>query len=148
MNKSIVTLSLALLVGAGSVSAQQGTAPNAYLQKINKLLPHQFKTLKTAATLEAVREKDVVKVYLLVDDIEQYDQLLVERSDETQTNYSQCKVIQVEKGKYPNNYIEVVDRYPLSPKMSNLYRLKSIDKDGILRMYPPVSITFAEEAKK
>jgi hypothetical protein len=117
-----------------------------YLQKINKDLPHKFKSIKTGATLEAVREQKVVKIYMLIDDIEQYDEVLVERGDELQPNYGQCKEIHIEKGKYKNNYIEITDQYPLSSKMSNTYRIKTITSEGIMRMYPPVSlITEAEE---
>jgi hypothetical protein len=132
-----------LLIGA-TLCAQPPQDSN--LQKMNKDLPHKFKELKTAATLEVVREQKVVKIYMLIDDIEQYDQVMVERSDELQKNFSQCKVIQIEKGKYKNNYVELVDNYPLSPKMTNVYRIKTITADGIMRMYPPVPIETQAEA--
>jgi len=96
--------------------------------------------LKTGVTLEAVRENGVVKIYMLVDDIEQFDEIQVERSNALGQNYSECKEIKVEKGKYKNNYLEAVDQYPLSYQMSNSYRIKSITDDGIVRMYPPVPI--------
>jgi predicted DNA-binding protein (MmcQ/YjbR family) len=143
MNSKIILAVAALLIGV-SVHAQQ-PADNDYLQKINKELPHKFKELKTGTTLEVIREQKVVKIYMLIDDLEQYEQILVERSDEQQMNYSQCKVIQIVKGKHKNNYIEVTDQYPLSPKMSNLYRIKTITADGIMRMYPPVPIMTLEE---
>ena len=119
--------------------AQDSTA-TAYLQKINKTLPHQFKRLSTLATLEAVRGQGFVKIYMLIDDVEQYEQILIERSDEMGVNFSQCGFISIEKGKFKNNYIEYTDRYPVSPKMNILYRIKTIDPEGIMRMLPPSSV--------
>jgi hypothetical protein len=153
MNKVIVNkliiASIATLI-AVSLYAQQPVVENPYLEKINKELPHKFKSLKTGATLEVVRDHTIVKIYMLIDDIEQYDEILVERSDEEQVNFSQCKEIQVVKGKYKNNYVELTDQYPLSSKMANLYRIKTVTSDGITRMYPPVAIQSAEikNAKK
>lgn len=137
------TLALVMVLVAGAVFAQP--EDQKYLEKINKDLPHKFKELRTGATLEVVREQKVVKIYMLIDDIEQYDQVLVERSDELQKNYSQVRVIQIEKGKFKNNYVELVDNYPLSPKMSNLYRIKTVTAEGITRMYAPVPIVMASE---
>jgi F0F1-type ATP synthase beta subunit len=140
---------MAMLI-AISVHAQQ-PAESPELQKINKDLPHKFKAIKTDATLEVIREQNnVIKIYMLIDDIEQYDEILVERSDELQKNYSQCKEITIVKGKYKNNYIELTDQYPLSSKMANVYRLKAITSEGIMRMFPPVSVinADAENAKK
>lgn len=91
--------------------------------------------------MEAVRYLDIVKLYILIDDIEQYEQILIERSDELGSNYSQCKLIKVERGKYPNNYVELTDRYPFSSRMTNLYRIKTITSENIMRMYAPVPIT-------
>ncbi len=141
-SKYIVAIATFLIVA--SLYAQQ-PAENSYLDKINKELPHKFRELKTGTTLEVVREQKVVKIYMLIDDIEQYDQILVERSDEQQRNYSQCKAVQIDKGKFKNNYVELVDQYPLSPKMSNVYRIKTITSEGIMRMYPPVPIVMLAE---
>ena len=145
MNSSTLTLSLMAMLIAISVHAQQ-PAENPELQKINKELPHKFKEIKTDATLEVIRERNnVIKIYMIVDDIEQYDVILVERSDELQKNFSQCKEISVVKGKYKNNYIELVDQYPLSSKMTNVYRIKTINSEGIMRMFPPVPVMNATE---
>ncbi len=118
--------------------------PPGYLEKVNSKLPHKFKEIRTGSTIEAIRSQELVKIYVLVDDIEQYEQVLIERSDELGTNYGQCKLIMVKKGAYPLNYIEITDRYPVSSKMSNLYRIKTITSDNIVRTYAPVSITMAE----
>lgn len=91
--------------------------------------------------MEAIRIQESVKVYVLVDDIEQYEQVLIERSDEFGINFSQCKLINVEKGKYRNNYLELTDKYPVSTKMATMYRIKTITSDGIIRMYPAVPVT-------
>lgn len=138
---------LVFIVLSASVSLYaQSPAQNAYLEKINKQLPHKFKDLKTGATLEVVREREVVKVYMLVDDVEQYDRIFVERGDEMQNNYSQCKAIEIDKGKFKNNYIEVTDQYPLPTKISNHYRIKTVTSEGIVRIFPPVAIELLAEA--
>jgi hypothetical protein len=125
----------------------QSPVQNAYLEKINGQLPHKFKELKTGATLEAVRDREVVKIYMLIDDIEQYDRIFVERGgDEMQNSYSQCKEIEIDKGKFKNNYVEVTDQYPLSTKMSNQYRIKTVTYEGIVRIFPPISIAVIAEA--
>jgi len=131
MTSKITTVFLMLLICLLSLHAQQPAG-----------LPHKFKEIRTGATLEAVREQNVVKLYILVDDIEQYSEILIERSDELQKNFSQCKEIEVEKGKYKNNYVELIDQYPLSSKMTNLYRIKAVTSEGIMKMFPPVPITF------
>lgn len=133
------TLLLLLMLPAYKALYAQSFSPQ-YLAQLNKSLPHKFKAINVGATLEAVREQEIVRLYLLVDDIEQYDQLLIERSDEFGANFSQCKLISIEKGKYPNNYLELTDRYPVSTKMATMYRVKTITSDGIIRMYPPVSV--------
>ena len=144
MNTRPTLMAIILLISV-SLSAQQQSPPMT-LQDANKVLPHKFKELKTGATLEAVRGQRSVTVYMLIDDIEQYDEILVERSDE-QMNFGQCKVIKIEKGKYPNNYLEIVDNYPLPTKVSNVYRIKAVTSEGIMRMFPAVPITYQEEPK-
>lgn len=141
MKRKMILVIATLMMGL-SICAQPAQTD---LQKANKDIPHKFKELHTGVTLEVIRDKTEVKIYMLVDDIDQYDEILVERSDEQQINYSQCKDIKVTKGKYKNNYMELVDRYPLSSKMTNLYRIKTITPDGIMRMYPPVPIVKAED---
>ncbi|MCW3124488.1 MAG: hypothetical protein JWO03_146 [Bacteroidetes bacterium] len=134
---------LLIFISAGTAAWSQSFPPG-YLEKINSKLPHKFKEIRTGSTMEVIRTQEIVKIYALIDDIEQYEQVLIERSDELGTNYGQCKLIKVEKGKYTNNYIEMTDRYPVSSKMSNLYRVKTITSDGIIRTYAPVPITMAE----
>jgi hypothetical protein len=128
-----------VVISSPILSAQDSTA-NVYLQRINKTIPHQFNALRSVATVEAVRGQGVVKIYMLVDDVEQYEQLIIERSDEMGVNFAQCGVVEVQKGKYKNNYVELIDRYPVSPKMMINYRLKTIDKEGNMRMLPPVPV--------
>jgi hypothetical protein len=131
---TIVFLSLAIAI---SGHAQQPAV--AY--------PHKFKEIKLGATLDAVREHNTVRLYMVIDNIDQYDEISIERSDEHQQNFDQCKLIEVQKGKYKNNYLEAVDQYPLPPKMGNQYRIKTVTSEGITRMYPPVPVSYTEEPK-
>lgn len=133
-------IAISLLTFSCTAMRAQAFSPQ-YLARLNKSLPHKFKAINVGATLEAVRDQEIVKLYLLVDDIGQYEQLLIERSDEFGGNFSQCKLISIENGKYPNNYLELTDRYPVSTKMATMYRVKTITSDGIIRMYPPVAVT-------
>lgn len=117
-----------------------------YLEELNRSLPHKFKAINVGATLEAVRDQETVRLYLLIDDIEQFDQVMIERSDEFGTSFSQCKLLNIEKGKYRNNYLELTDRYPVSTRMATAYRIKTITSDGIIRMYPAVPVRKSDEA--
>ena len=137
----------ALILSLTSLSVcAQDTLAVSHKRGMDKPLPHHFQEMKTGATLEAVRDNDAVKLYLMIDSIEQYSEVLIERSEETQTTYAQCKMIKVEKGKYPKNYVELMDHYPLSSKMPNQYRIKGITPEGIVRIFPavPVSMTDAK----
>ncbi len=133
-------LIISALLAICTATQAQAFSP-VYMAELNKSLPHKFKTINVGTTMEAIRVQEMVKVYVLIDDIEQYEQVLIERSDEFGTNFSQCKLINVEKGKYRNNYLELTDRYPVSTKMATMYRIKTITSDGIIRMYPPVSVS-------
>lgn len=128
-----------ILFASGTIMAQETKAE--YLERLNATLPHQFKELNTGATMEAVRTKNEVHLYLLVDDVTQYEQLLIERSDEMQQNFSQCKLIDVATSKFDRNYIEAIDRFPVSSRMTNVYRLKAITPEGIVRMFAPIAIS-------
>ena len=137
MNSKITFAFIVFLI-AGTLSAQKPTA-DSYLDKINMELPHKFKELKIGATLEAVRDHGVVRFYVIVDDIEQYGEIVIERSDEL-GGYTQCKSIKIQKGKFKNNYFQLDDQYPLSAKTANQYRIKALTDDGIIRIYAPVAI--------
>ena len=136
-------IAIALLAVSCAAVQAQAFSPQ-YLAEINRKLPHKFKSINVGATLEAVRVQETVKVYVLIDDIEQYEQVLIERSDEFGTNFAQCKLLHVESGKYRNNYLELTDRYPVSTKMATLYRIKTVTSDGIIRMYPAVAVSKSE----
>ena len=138
MNSKITFAFIVFLI-AGTLSAQQPTE-DSYLAKINTELPHKFKELRIGATLEAVRDHGVVRFYVIVDDIEQYSEIVIERSGELGDSYSQCKSVKIQKGKFKNNYFQIVDEYPLSAKTSNQYRIKALTDDGIIRIYAPVGI--------
>jgi hypothetical protein len=110
-----------------------------------KNIPHQFKEIKRGATLEAVRLGGIIKLYILVDDIEQYTQIQVERGNEF-NEYSGVKVIEITKGKYKNNYIETEDRFPVSSQMDSKYRLKGINEEGTIKIFAPVTVVLPSKA--
>ena len=138
MNSKITFAFIVFLI-AGTLSAQRPPSEDSYLAKINMELPHKFKELRIGATLEAVRDHGVVRFYVIVDDIEQYSDIVIERSDEL-GDYAQCKTIKIQKGKFKNNYFQLDDQYPLSSKTANQYRIKALTADGIIRIYAPVAI--------
>ena len=137
-SKSIIAF-IVILISVGTLSAQQ-PSDDSYLAKINMELPHKFGELKVGATLEAVRDHGVVRFYILVDDIEQYGEIVIERRGELGHDFALCKTVKVQKGKFKNNYLELVDQYPLPSKTASQYRIKAMTDDGIMRIFPPVSI--------
>ena len=112
MIQKFILIILTLCLSLGVIAQETKESKEAYLKRINKEIGHNFKELRTGVTMEAKRVGGVVKVYMLVDDIEQFEELQVERSDEFGTNFAQCKSVTIVKGKYRNNYVEVTDQYP------------------------------------
>ena len=100
---------------------------------------HVFKSFGTLYTLEGERKAGEMKLYIKLDDIQQYSQVLVERGT-LGGGYAPCKVINLKPGEYPDGIIETEDKYPLSSRVDCSYRVKVVTTDGSTKTFPPVTI--------
>lgn len=100
--------------------------------------PYTFKTTEEDVVLEVERGKGEVVLHLLVKDLSQYDHILVERSAENQNYFGQCKYISCAEEKTVNDQLTKQDKYPFSAAKDVYYRIKTVTKDGVSRVYPAV----------
>jgi hypothetical protein len=130
------TIALALLFtapaafanGPGESSTTTTTATN----------PHQFNNPGEVA-IEVERGKQEVVLHILLKDMSQYDHVLIERSADNVNNFSQCKYINPATDKADaTDYFKKLDRYPLPVKADCYYRIVTVSKDGITKIYPGV----------
>lgn len=101
---------------------------------------HKFKDYNNTYALEAERKGPVVKLYLKMDDIEQYAEVILVRSQAELGNFSDVRHIQVIKGANKFEYVETEDRYPLPTKVGAAYKIRAITKDGAIRMFPAITL--------
>ena len=97
-----------------------------------------FKSTDEDVVLEVERGKGEVVLHLLVKNMGQYDHILVERSAENQNYFGQCKYISCADEKTVNDQLTKQDKYPFSAAKDVYYRIKTVTKDGISRVYPAV----------
>jgi hypothetical protein len=101
---------------------------------------HKFKDYNNTYALEAERKGPIVKLYLKMDDIEQYAEVILVRSQAELGNFSDVRHIQVIKGANKFEYVETEDRYPLPTKVGAAYKIRAITKDGAIRMFPAITL--------
>lgn len=117
-----------MLVGVKPVWAGDPATPAAYT----------FKSTDEDVVLEVERVKGEVLLHLLVKDLNQYDHILVERSAENQNYFGQCKYISCAEEKPVNDQLMKQDKYPFSAAKDVYYRIKTVTRDGVSRVYPAV----------
>jgi hypothetical protein len=101
---------------------------------------HKFKEYNNNYTLEAERKGTVVKLYLRMDDIEQYAEVILVRSQAELGNFTDVKHIPIIQGANKFEYVETEDRYPLPTKVGAAYKIRAITKDGAIRMFPAITL--------
>ncbi len=101
---------------------------------------HKFKDYNSSYALEAERKGPVVKLYLKMDDIEQYAEVILVRSQAELGNFSDVRHITIIKGANKFEYVETEDRYPLPTKVGAAYKIRALTKDGAVRMFPAITL--------
>jgi len=99
---------------------------------------YSFQSLEDEVSLQVERNGGEVKLRLFIKDITQYDHLLVERSAETPNYFGKCRYISSAEVKPVNGYLLQYDRYPYASNKDVYYRIKTVAKDGVERIYPAV----------
>lgn len=125
-----------------SISTKKDTAikPTTPQKLDTKPGLHKFKDYNNTYALEAERKGPVVKLYLKMDDIEQYAEIILVRSQAELGNFSDVRHIPVIKGANKFEYVESEDRYPLPTKVGAAYKIRAITKDGAIRMFPAITL--------
>lgn len=100
---------------------------------------YTFKEINASYTLEGERKAGEMKLYIKLDDIDQYIQIQIERANGV-GGYNTCKTIAIKPGEYKNGVIETSDKFPLSSKTDSYYRIKATPADGSVKMFPPKMI--------
>lgn len=119
-----------LLLAAYSTSAQE----NVYLSS------------DSTVKMEVKRENKAIMVYLIFKSDDQLERLVVERSVQPGTGFTQCRYIK------PNNSASEVITLGFRDNFASYiqeyyYRLKTISSDGVERSYPPLRLASLLDSK-
>lgn len=98
---------------------------------------HDFKGKEGTFVLDVEREERKVMVYILVENLKDYKEVYVQRSDETMLGTGNCKYF-TPKDFELKKYTEVIfeDKYALPAQRDSYYRIKCEDLNGVMRTYP------------
>lgn len=69
-----------------------------------------------------------------------YDYLIIERSDGSQSGFSQCKYLKFENNTPDSVVISKTDEYPVTMARDVFYRVRTFTKEGASRIYPSVRL--------
>jgi hypothetical protein len=137
MTKPMQYTTIALLVICSFVvmSFKPGTPPAEYT----------FKSVDNEVAMEVERGKGEVFMHLLVKDLNQFDHIVIERSAESADYFGKCKYISCNDTKASNGALLEIDKYPYTASKDVYYRIKTVTKDGIERIYPSVLLAAAAQ---
>lgn len=98
---------------------------------------HNFKSKDRTFNLEVEREGRKVMIYLLVEDLKDYKEVFIQRSDETRLGMANCKYLTPQDYKL-KKFTEVIfeDKYPHPGHKDSYYRIKCEDLNGVVRTFP------------
>jgi hypothetical protein len=107
---------------------------------------HKFAPTYRDVVLEVERGKGDVVLHVLVKDAGQYYSVTIEKSEDVLNNYSQCKYINIKTEKpTAEDYFLRNDKYPLPAQKDSYYRVITVDKEGITKVYPGVLLQGIKE---
>jgi len=129
MNKFIYAAFLIFFIGCSDAFAGHPAA-----DKFN----YSFKSANDEVGMVVVRGKKDVALHLLVKDMSKYDHIVIERSNEPVKFYNRCKFISCFDATTEKTDLTEIDNRPYDKNANVYYRVKTITKDGIERVYPPV----------
>ncbi len=98
---------------------------------------HDFKGKEGTFVLDVERENRKVMVFILVENLKDYKEVYVQRSDEAMIGTGNCKYF-TPKDFELKKYTEVIfeDKYSLPAQRDSYYRIKCEDLNGVVRTYP------------
>ncbi len=99
--------------------------------------------------LEVSRGEQGIEIALLFTKASQFEYVVIERSNNAQNNFSQCKYIKFNDSASDSVVIVKRDNYPLAASEDVYYRVKTITREGVTRIYSAARLpAIAEDRKK
>jgi len=98
--------------------------------------------------MEVSRGDKGIDIALLLSKASQFDFVTIEKSADSQTGFSQCKYIKFNESANDSVVIVKRDVYPLTSADDVYYRLKTVTKEGVTRVYPAVRLPALHEDRK
>jgi hypothetical protein len=108
---------------------------------------YMMKSADNEVGMEVSRNDKGVDIALFFSRASQFEYVAIEKSGDAQNNFSQCKYIKFNESANDSVVIVKRDTYPYSSTEDVFYRLKTITKDGVSRIYPSVRLPGIKEAK-
>jgi hypothetical protein len=142
MTKLIKALLIVLAFAASFVclSVFAGTpAENSTANTFNYKSPDD----EVAVNIE--RGSGIVKFKLSMQNLGNYDHIIIERSVDNPGNFGQCKYITCADKKSTGGNMTTTDNYPYSADRGVYYRIKTVNKDGIERCYAAILLPPLED---
>jgi hypothetical protein len=130
--KKIIYALMFCVVGVMSTNVYCSTAPSE---------KHEFKESYNDINFDIERKSGEVVLHFQSSLFKNYDEIIVERSSENSGGYTACKVISLSEVKLDGDYYRTSDKFPVSAKMTTYYRIKTISKEGITKIFPPLELT-------
>jgi hypothetical protein len=131
MKKVIYTVSIFMMVFVLSlqISARTLKRPSD---------KHEFKNTEREVNFDIERKQGEVALYFQSNVFSSFDEIIVERSGSDMGNFSACKTIAITDAKIVGDQYKTTDRFPMTAQKDTYYRIKTIAKDGTVKMFPPV----------
>jgi len=86
------------------------------------------------------RSEEGIEIALMFSHATQFEYVVIERSSDAMNNFSQIKYIKFNESANDEVVIVKRDTYPLSTSDDVYYRVKTITKEGVSRVYPSVRL--------
>ena len=99
-----------------------------------------LKTSDDEMSIELSQGKLNVNIKLCFFAASKYEYLIIERSDGSQTGFSQCKYVKFEDNTADSVVISKTDEYPVTMARDVYYRIRTFTKEGASRIYPSVRL--------
>jgi hypothetical protein len=100
-----------------------------------------FVSADTIVNMELRRVPNAVDVSLVINNAVQYEYIMLEKSAEPYSGFKQCRYVECNAvNKDGNLQLTRRDMYPISCRQNAYYRVKTISKDGFMRIYPAICL--------
>jgi hypothetical protein len=97
--------------------------------------------IRAEVNLEVDRMGEEVMLYVYSQSLSNVDMIMVEKSKNANDGFTTCRNIKVEESTSNNNrYIETSDATPSPSNVDNYYRIVTVSKTGVTKVYPAINL--------